>query len=134
MLAELLPFRWWYIFVLFLVAVAPISLWVSVPAAVAPAAVVALVAVYAIQLRNARTRLALLKWGQVATVTGSEIVSRASYYSGTTWYNVYLPVAHGWTVRRDRWSGPNTKTRISYTVDNYRGEITLNGGRSGRAV
>lgn len=69
----------------------------------------------------------MLKWGQVATVTGSEIVSRASYYSGTTWYNVYLPVAHGWTVRRDRWSGPNTKTRISYTVDNYRGEITVNG-------
>ena len=65
MLDELLPFRWWYIFALFLVAIAPISLWVSVPAAVAPAAVAALVAVYTVQLRGARIRLALLKWGQV---------------------------------------------------------------------
>jgi hypothetical protein len=70
-LAELLPFRWWHIFALFLAAVAPISLWVSVPAAVAPAAAAALVAVYAVQLRGARTRLALLKWGQVATATAT---------------------------------------------------------------
>jgi hypothetical protein len=93
-LAEVLPFRWWYVWALFMIAVAPIAIWVRTPAVFAVVAVLGVVAIYGFQIRAARTRLTLLKWGQVASVTGTEVLSRGTYYSGTTSYNVYLPVAH----------------------------------------
>jgi hypothetical protein len=125
--AEMLPFRWWYVWVLFMVAVAPIALWIPMPAAFAAVAILTLVAIYGVQLRGAKNRIALLKWGQVATIIGTETLSRGTYYSGTTWSNVYLPVAHGWTVTRQRWSGPSTKTRIRYTLGGYQGELVVRG-------
>jgi hypothetical protein len=83
--------------------------------------------IYAFQFRSARTRMALLKWGQVATVTGSEVISQATYYGGTTYSNVMLPIAKGWTVTRPLWSGPKTKTRIRYALDGYQGDLTVGG-------
>lgn len=126
-LAEMLPFRWWYVWVLFMVAITPIVLWHAVPAAFAPAAVLTLVGIQIFQLRRARTRRALLKWGQVARVTGSEIISRGTYYSGTTYQNMIIPVAHGWTVTRQLYSGPKTKTRVRYTLGDYQGELVVGG-------
>jgi hypothetical protein len=61
-LAEVLPLRWWYVVTLSIVAVAPISKWMSVPSVVAPVAVGTLVVIYAFQIRGAAKRLALLKW------------------------------------------------------------------------
>jgi hypothetical protein len=127
LLAEALPFRWWYIWTLFMVAITPIALWANAPLAFAVVAVLTLAAIYAFQLRSGSTRLGLLTWGVPATVVGSEVVSQGTYYSGTTYYNVYLPVAHGWTVTRERWSGPSTKTRVRYMLGDYRGEITVKG-------
>ena len=126
LLAELLPFRWWYVWALFMVLVAPIVVWIREPAIIAPAAVLTMLVIYAFQMRSALTRRTLLKWGQVATVTGTER-SRASYYSGTTWYNAPLPVAHGWKVQRPLWSGPSTKTVIHYTLGDYEGELRVSG-------
>jgi hypothetical protein len=120
-LAELLPFRWWYLWILFIVAIPPVALWIQQPLAFAAVAVITLVSIYAAQLSGARVRLGLLKWGRVADVLESE------NGSGTTWYNVYLPIAHGWAVTRQRWSGPNTKTRIRYTLDGQQGELVLRG-------
>jgi hypothetical protein len=125
--AEVLPFRWWYVWTLFMIGVAPIALWNTSPLAFAAAAVLTLLAIYGFQFRAAGKRLALIKWGQVATVTGTEMLSRGTYYSGTTWSNVYLPVAHGWTVTRQRWSGPSTKTRIRYTLNSYQGQLVVRG-------
>lgn len=101
-LAEVLPFRWWYVWTLFMVAIAPIALWIQLPVAFAAAAALTLAGIYAAQLWAARIRIGLLKWGRVATVTESETISRTTYYSGTTWYNVNLPMARGWTVTRQR--------------------------------
>ena len=126
-LAELLPFRWWYLFALFMVAIPPIALWMMQTELIAPAAVVTIVVIYGFQFWTARKRLALLKWGRVAQVIGSEVVSRGNYYSGTTYSNVWLPQAHGWTVSRQLWSGGSTKTRVGYVLDGHRGEITLKG-------
>ena len=126
-LAELLPFRWWYVWTLFMVAVAPIALWIELPMAFAAVAVLTLMGIYVAQLWGARIRIGLLKWSRVATVTDTETLSRATYYSATTWYNVYLPVAHGWTVTRQRWSGPNTKTGVRYTLDGHRGNLVVRG-------
>jgi hypothetical protein len=126
-LAELLPFRWWYVFALFMVAVTPIALWIQLPIAFPIAAVLTVAVIYAFQFRFARDRIALLKWGQVATVAGTQILSRATYYSGTTWRNVPLPLARGWRVERPMYSGPSTKTLIGYTVNGSAGELVVRG-------
>lgn len=127
LLAELLPFRWWYLFALFMVAIPPIIVWIMYPRLLAPAAVLALVLVYGLQFRTARKRLALLRWGRVAQVVESEISSRATYYGGTTYSNVWLPQAHGWTVTRQLWSGPSTTTVVRYALDGYQGELKVRG-------
>ena len=127
LLAELLPFRWWYIWALSMVGIAPIAVWMSVPLAFPVAAVLALLGIYAFNFRGTTKRFALLTWGQVATVTGSQITSRGTYYSGTTYFNCPLPVAHGWMVRRPFYSGPSTKTRIRYTVNGFPGELSVSG-------
>ncbi|MEM6105144.1 DUF3060 domain-containing protein [Mycobacterium sp. 050272] len=120
-LAELLPFRWWYVWTLLAVAIVPIALWIQRPAAFAAAAVLTLAGIYAVHLCGARVRIGLLKWGQVATVTGTEKFSRAQHF------NTRLPMAHEWAVSRERWSGPNTTTKVSYTLDGHRGELVAQG-------
>jgi hypothetical protein len=126
-LSEMLPFRWRYVGTLFVVAIAPIALWIQLPAAFAAAAVLTLAGIYATHLYGARVRIGLLKWGRVAAVTDTETLSRATHRNGKTWYNVRLPIAHGWTVARQRWSGPNTRTKVSYTLDDRRGELVVRG-------
>ena len=123
----MLAFRWWYVFALLIVGVAPIALWMSVPLASSVVAVAALVSIYAFNVQGAAKRFALLKWGQVATVTDTQIISRGTYYSGTTYSNVRLPVAHGWTVERSWYSGPSTKTRIRYKLNGSPGELVVKG-------
>ena len=58
-LAEVLPFRWWYVWTLFMVAIAPIALWIQLPVAFAAAAVLTLAGIYTAQLRGARIRIGL---------------------------------------------------------------------------
>ena len=126
-LAELLPFRWWYLFILFMVAIPPIIVWIMNPQLLAPVALAAVILIYGLQFRATRKRLALLRWGLVARVIGSEISSHATYYGGTTYSNVWLPQAHGWTVTRQLWSGPSTTTVVRYALDGYQGEIKVKG-------
>ena len=80
-----------------------------------------------VHLRGARTRIGLLRWGRVATVTDAEPSTRATHSSDTLWCNVRLPVAHGWTVTRRRWSGANTTTAVRYTLDGRAGELVVRG-------
>ncbi|BBY57756.1 DUF3060 domain-containing protein [Mycolicibacterium sarraceniae] len=127
LLAELLPFRWWYLWGMFMIAVALIALWGTFPMAFTATAVATLVVIYAYQLCGASQRLTLLKWGVVATVDGTETLTRGTYYSGTTYYNSYLPVASGWTVQRPRYSGPSTKTKVRYRLNGYQGDIVVRG-------
>jgi Protein of unknown function (DUF3060) len=46
MLAEFLPFRWWYLFAMFMVAIPPIIVWIMQPALFLPAAVIVLLAAH----------------------------------------------------------------------------------------
>src|ERR1700754_1694191 len=120
-LAEALPFRWRYVWTLFIVAVAPIALWIRVPMAFAATAVLTLAGIYAAHLYGARIRIGLLRWGRVASVTNTETLSRA------TRFNARLPMAHGWRVTRQRYSGANTRTKVSYTLDGQRGDLVVRG-------
>ena len=74
-----------------------------------------------------RTQLALLKWGEVATVTDADVKNVGTYYSGTTYQNVRLPQAHGWKVTRNWYSGPGTTTKIGYQLNGTTGTLTMHG-------
>jgi Protein of unknown function (DUF3060) len=119
--AEALPFRWRYVWTLFVVAIAPIALWIQLPMAFAVVAVLTLAGIYAVHLYGAHIRIGLLQWGRVAAVVDTEILSRA------TRFNAHLPMAHGWAVTRQRWSGPNTKTAVHYSLDGRAGDLVVRG-------
>jgi hypothetical protein len=121
------PFSFWTLFALFMVTVAPIALWIFVPLAAAVVAALTFVIVAAMTLRRTHLRNSLLKWGEVATVTNADLRSRGTYYSGTTYSNVRLAQAHGWTVERRWYSGPGSKTHVEYQVGSGIGELTLRG-------
>jgi len=125
LVAEALPFRPIYLWILFVVGLAPIALWIARPVLFGVVALATVVAIYASRQRAARTRLALLKWGSVATVIESEFIAEIPSYSGRTWFNGYAPVARGWTVTRDRASRPNVRTRVRYSLGDYQGELIL---------
>ena len=123
--AEALPFRPSYLWILFFVGAAPIALWISRPLLFGVVGFGTVAAIYASRLRASRTRLALLKWGSVATVVGAQRIGEMPSYSGRTWFNGYAPVAHGWSVTRDRASRPNVRTRIRYSLGDYEGDLML---------
>ncbi|WP_245835832.1 DUF3060 domain-containing protein [Mycobacterium rhizamassiliense] len=120
-LAELLPLRWWYLLAPLIVAIPPIALWLQRPRAFAAVAVLTMAGIYAVQLWGAGVRLGLLRWGRVADVVDTEILSRA------TLFNAYPPRARAWRVTRQRYSGQVTKTRIRYSLDGQQSELVLRG-------
>lgn len=122
-LAELIPFRWPYVFTIFIVATVGFSTlsWFY-PVALPFIAVAAVAAVYAYQLTKTATRMALLKWGVVARV-----VSTGTRHNVVTWKNTPLPIARGWTVSRPVYSGPGTTTDIRYRVNDRQGTIRVSG-------
>jgi hypothetical protein len=125
--AMALPWSWWVAWTLFMVAIAPIAIWIIVPIAGAITAVVTLVAVLVWRLRGEGARLALLKWGEPAAVTKVDVAGVGTYYSGVTYQNVRLAQAHGWDVTRRWYSGPGTTTRVSYELGGTENTLTLHG-------
>ncbi len=125
--AMALPWSWWVAWALFMVAVAPIALWITFPLAGAITAVVTFVGVLVWRLRGEHTRLILLKWGEPVTVTNADVADVGTYYSGVTYQNVRLAQAHGWTVERQWYSGPSTTTRISYQLGPATNTLTMHG-------
>ena len=122
-----IPFSMWSIFALFMVAVSPIALWIFVPVSAVVAAIITSAVILALLLRKSLLRNALLKWGEVADVTGTELLSRGTYYSGTTVQNVRMAQAHGWRVERRWYSGPVSKTRVSYQLHGTRADLVIRG-------
>jgi hypothetical protein len=118
---------WWEGFAIFLGVVAPIALWGFFPELI-PSALISAVAVIAyIRGRKAVRRLGLVKHGVVATVTNADELDRGTYYSGTTYSNMWVTQAHGWDVTRTIYSGPASKTRIEYAVGGVAGSLVLRG-------
>jgi hypothetical protein len=121
------PFSFWTLFALFMVSISPIALWIAIPISAAIAAALTFLVIASWTLRRTHLRNLLLKWGDVATVTNVDLVSRGTYYSGTTYQNVRLAQAHGWRVERQWYSGPATKTGIDYQVGSGKGSLVLRG-------
>jgi hypothetical protein len=118
---------WWEQFGILMGITAPIALWGFVPVAIPAGFIAALATIGFLRGRRNVRRLALLKWGKVATVDRSSELSRGTYYSGVTYSNMKIPQATGWDVTRDWYSGPASTTEVSYTVDGARGVLKLRG-------
>ncbi|MDT4920450.1 MAG: hypothetical protein QOI15_1352 [Pseudonocardiales bacterium] len=122
-----MPFRWWTVFALFMIAVSPIAVWIFAPIAALVVGVVTFLGVVGLALRRSALRLSLLKWGEVAGVVGNDVKSVGTYYSGTTVQNVRMAQAHGWTVERRWYSGPVTKTVVNYELRGTQASLTIRG-------
>ncbi len=123
----LLPWSWWTVFTLVMVATAPIAIWLFWPVAGVAVAIVAFLAVMGLAIRRYARLIGLLRWGQQATSVEAVPVDIGTYYSGTTYQNMRLPIARGWHVARQFYSGPGTKTRVRYQLGGSAGEVTLRG-------
>src|SRR5258708_17142843 len=84
-LAELLQFRWWCFFVIYVLAV-PVAALVAEFSknarlvGLSPVVVLLpMLAVLGLQFSVIRKRFALLKWGQVAQVTWTQILSKGRF-------------------------------------------------------
>ena len=115
------------LFGLAMFAVAPIALWIFSADARAAGLVLAVLGVVVFRVRRYVRRVRILKWGKVATVTNSDLLSRGTYYSGTTYQNMYLRQANGWDVTGQLYSGPGSKTEVSYSLDGQNGSVTVRG-------
>jgi hypothetical protein len=125
--AAVLPWSWWTVWTMFMISITPIALYIVLPISGAIAAAAGFVGIVAVRLVRNRTRLALLKWGAVATVVDTDVKGVGTYYSGTTYQNMRLAQAHGWQVDRRRYSGPGTTTEITYELNGQRNNLTLHG-------
>ena len=63
---------------LMVVGLGPLALWMNIPAAFTVVVVLTILGIYGYQLWGMNTRFALLKWGQVAHVTGPQIISQVA--------------------------------------------------------
>jgi hypothetical protein len=122
-----IPLSFWTLFALFMIAIAPIAVWILVPIAGVVVAIATFLIVVGMLLRKSAIRTALLKWGEVATVTTADPLSRGTYYSGTTVSNVRMAQAHGWQVEHQWYSGPVTKTRVDYDLHGTKGSLVIRG-------
>lgn len=118
---------WWEGFGVLMGVVAPIALWGNFSFLVPGGLLGGLVVIAYLRGRRSVRRLALLRWGKVATVTRVDEVSRGTYFSGTTYNNLLVPQARGWAVARRWYSGPASTSRIDYTLDGVPGSMVLRG-------
>jgi hypothetical protein len=119
--------RWWEVWAFFMVAVAPIALWIAIPWTATVAGLITLAVAVVLRLRADRVNIRLLRNGKVAQQVRVRDDHTGTYYSGVTYQNVRMAVAHGWQVQREWYSGPGTKSVLDYTVDGSAGSMTLHG-------
>lgn len=126
-LASFFALSWWELFGIAMVGVTPIALYVFFPWLVPGVFIAGVLAIALVRGRRYVRRVGVLKWGKVATVTNADEISRGTYYSGTTYNNMRLRQATGWVATTQWYSGPASRTRINFRVDDADGTLTLRG-------
>lgn len=112
----------WEAFALVMFALAPMAAWIMQPHLRTVAFLVAAILVVTTRVRRYRRRIGVLRWGRVATVTGTE-----SQIAGISNTNVPMRQARGWDVTTQLYTGSSITTRISYIVDGQTGSIRTRG-------
>lgn len=110
------------LFVLVMTSVCPLALWILVPGAALVASVVGTVVLGTRCARLWRSRVPLLRCGEVATVTSVHETIGSSSYT-----NVPLRRARGWDARWQSYTGQGRRTDIAYTIDGVPGRLQVRG-------
>jgi hypothetical protein len=117
----------WEIFGILIGAVAPMAVWMTSDDALAGALVAGVLVIAFFRVRKYLRRIRILKWGKVATVTNSDEISRGTYYSGTTYQNMFMRQASGWDITSRLYSGPGSTTVVQYSLDGQNGSLKVRG-------
>ena len=117
----------WTVFALVMVAMSPIALSDLPARSPGWSCVATFLVVMCLATRKYARLMGLLRWGVSGHVMAAVPLDVGTYYSGTTYQNVRLPIARGWRVARQFYSGPGTKTKLSYQLGGTSGELTLRG-------
>lgn len=110
------------VFVLLMVAISPMALWILFPWTIPLAAGLGALAIGARCWLRCRSRGHVLRWGEVARVTG---VERSG--SATTYTNVPMRRGRGWDVRWRSYTGPGAVSTVSFAVGAAEGVLRLRG-------
>jgi hypothetical protein len=87
-----------------------------------------------VRVRRTRLRFSLLKWGEVATVTGYSRVSGIRH-DNVTYGNARLPQARGWALDTTSYSGPGRTDDVQYSLAGHTGVVRVGGrGYAGGVV
>ena len=122
-----LSWKWWEAFAVLMTLTTPLAVWLFWPSTLPIPFIVLLLGAAIFRSRSVGIRTSVLKWGKVATVTAVNTASVGTYFSGTTYNNIRLAQATGWTVERQWYSGPGHTTDIEYTVDGASGMMRMHG-------
>jgi len=117
----------WELFILFIGAVSGGFLWLTVDYAAPIALIAACVGIAVFRVRKYVRRIGMLTWGKVASVTNSDEIARGTYYSGTTYQNMFVRQAQGWDVHSRLYSGPASVTTVNYSLDGQNGSLDVKG-------
>lgn len=120
-LAQYLEFRFWEMFVLFMVGVSPVALWIFYPMLLGVVGTIVVAGGVWWRINRAGLRNDLLAWGVVARVTGVQNHS----YTGTSYQNVRLAQARGWERTTQWYSGPGHSTEVGYTLNGVSGTVKV---------
>jgi hypothetical protein len=122
------------LFILAMGFVTPIVVWIFLPEAIPGALILAVVLIAWFRGRRYATRIGMLKWGKVATVTNTDTLDKGTYYSGVTYSNMRKRTATGWDAKTIWYSGPAYKNKVDYSLDGATGSLTWRGLRYARGV
>jgi hypothetical protein len=122
------------LFILTMGFVTPLVVWIFLPEAIPGALILAVVLIAWFRGRRYATRIGMLKWGKVATVTNTDTLDKGTYYSGVTYSNMRKRTATGWDAKTIWYSGPAYKNKVDYSLDGATGSLTWRGLRYARGV
>ena len=122
-----MPWSWWTWFAVLMISVTPIALYIGIPLAGAVASAVGFLVIVILRCAGIGCSSPCSSGARSPTSSTPHPVSVGTYYSGTTYQNVRMAQAHGWQVERTWYSGPGTKTKITYELNGARNELILHG-------
>lgn len=119
---SVLGWRGWEMFTVLMVLVTPMAVWIFVPALFPVAVLGCLLVVGWFRVRRWRRWMRVLRWGQVATVTGAETHATSTSYS-----NVVMRTARGWRATSRAYSGSGYRSTVSWSLDETAGSLVVRG-------
>ncbi|WP_205473361.1 hypothetical protein [Nocardioides sp. SYSU D00038] len=118
----LFAWRGWELFTVVMVVVAPLALWIFLPAGLPVMLGLVLAVVVGYRWRLHRQRMRVLRWGKVATVTDVTTSPTSTSYT-----NVPMRQARGWRTTSRAYTGQGVRSEVAFEVEEAPGRLVLKG-------